>query len=104
MHFHDVLFFLLTFLYLSNLSPNNIQPLRISPTYDVYTATGRIISIMPNLQSVPKDIIIDWSKLHYKSTTVDNNNLNNNSEKWTSPFDQILSELPKSIEVSFFLV
>ncbi|CAH8668896.1 hypothetical protein MS3_00001168 [Schistosoma haematobium] len=74
------------------------QPLRISPTYDVYTATGRIISIMPNLQSVPKDIIIDWSKLHYKSTTVDNNNLNNNSEKWTSPFDQILSELPKSIE------
>ncbi|VDP52927.1 unnamed protein product [Schistosoma curassoni] len=74
------------------------QPLRISPTYDVYTATGRIISIMPNLQSVPKDIIIDWSKLHYKSTTIDNNNLNNNSEKWTSPFDQILSELPKSIE------
>ncbi|CAH8677677.1 unnamed protein product [Schistosoma rodhaini] len=74
------------------------QPLRISPTYDVYTATGRIISIMPNLQSVPKDIVIDWSKLHYKSPTVDNNCLNNNSEKWTSPFDQILNELPKSIE------
>ncbi|CAH8581327.1 unnamed protein product [Schistosoma turkestanicum] len=78
--------------------------LRISPTYDIYTATGRIISIMPNLQSVPKDIIIDWSKLHYKSSTLNknnnnnNDNPNNNSEKWTSPFDQILNELPKSIE------
>ncbi|XP_018654757.1 putative dna polymerase I [Schistosoma mansoni] len=80
------------------ISSTGDQPLRISPTYDVYTATGRIISIMPNLQSVPKDIVIDWSKLHYKSSTVDNNCLNNNSEKWTSPFDQILSELPKSIE------
>ncbi|KAK4474495.1 hypothetical protein MN116_001644 [Schistosoma mekongi] len=69
------------------------QSLRISPTYDIYTATGRIVSIMPNLQSVPKDICIDWSKLHCRSST------NNCTEQWTSPFDQILSELPKSLEI-----
>ncbi|KAF8561294.1 hypothetical protein P879_09327, partial [Paragonimus westermani] len=36
---------------------------RISPTYDVHTATGRIISCMPNIQVVPNDIVIDYSNI-----------------------------------------
>ncbi|KAF5402490.1 hypothetical protein PHET_04083 [Paragonimus heterotremus] len=36
---------------------------RISPTYDVHTATGRIISCMPNIQAVPNDIVLDYSNI-----------------------------------------
>ncbi|KER31187.1 hypothetical protein T265_02512 [Opisthorchis viverrini] len=39
-------------------------PGRISPTYDVYTATGRIVSCFPNIQAVPKDIVIDYTQIH----------------------------------------
>nr|CAH8871958.1 unnamed protein product [Trichobilharzia regenti] len=67
------------------------KPLRVSPIYDVYTATGRIISTMPNLQSVPKDITIEWPKLLYKSL--------DNSQLWPSPFDKVLAELPEFNEI-----
>ncbi|VDL93190.1 unnamed protein product [Schistocephalus solidus] len=42
------------------LSPSK---LRITPTYDVFTTTGRIVSSHPNLQSVPKTFTISWRKL-----------------------------------------
>ncbi|VDK75895.1 unnamed protein product [Dibothriocephalus latus] len=43
----------------------NVPPskLRITPTYDVFTATGRIVSAHPNLQSVPKTFTISWQEL-----------------------------------------
>ncbi|BHF69409.1 hypothetical protein SprV_0301245300 [Sparganum proliferum] len=42
------------------LSPSQV---RIAPTYDVFTATGRIVSSHPNLQAVPKTFIISWKEL-----------------------------------------
>ncbi|CAH8648968.1 unnamed protein product [Heterobilharzia americana] len=74
------------------ISTDANEPLRVSPTYDVYTATGRIVSTMPNLQAVPKDIIIEWPKLLYKTSS-------NNRQLWPSPFDKVLSEFPKSNEI-----
>ncbi|KAL7053660.1 hypothetical protein AAHC03_026931 [Spirometra sp. Aus1] len=42
------------------LSPSQV---RIAPTYDVFTATGRIVSSHPNLQAVPKAFTISWKEL-----------------------------------------
>ncbi|TGZ76073.1 hypothetical protein CRM22_000012 [Opisthorchis felineus] len=83
-----------------------ITPGRISPTYDVYTATGRIVSCFPNIQAVPKDIVIDYTQIHTRSPpSVSNfcpaaNSVTVTAEDaakhcvWPDPLAKMLSELP----------
>ncbi|KAF7258152.1 hypothetical protein EG68_04138 [Paragonimus skrjabini miyazakii] len=79
---------------------------RISPTYDVHTATGRIISCMPNIQAVPNDIVIDYSNIithripslsqYGPRTPLDSvSKPQPTNEPWPEPIAAAVTDLPK---------
>ncbi|KAF6779074.1 hypothetical protein AHF37_01528 [Paragonimus kellicotti] len=79
---------------------------RVSPTYDVHTATGRIISCMPNIQAVPNDIVLDYSNIithripsHSQfgpKTPMDSvSKAQPANEPWPEPIAAAVTDLPK---------
>ncbi|CAL8087638.1 unnamed protein product [Calicophoron daubneyi] len=83
--------------------------LRISPTYDVCTATGRIVSCVPNIQAVPNDITIDFPALLVRPTSSSLTSLlgkthepqisDLSSSIWPDAISEALSDVPKEVKI-----